>query len=390
MTRLLFLLPALLSADLIQDLHKESFYQTFESDFTIITAFLVAFAIISLVYLFSLTRKNKYTRKHKIIIQTGDVINTVHSKIAKKDVDLLRILDGYLSILHQKAAKSNNKIYFNFNQHYPRYVQVVHEKLCVLVYTLAEFVLDHIKDSHIFIGIRPKKSSGEGMVRYEFYIKTDNQIPQLELGDISNTLETHGKMLEVLHKGKKELMNCVFFEFHKLKQARILAKILGTKVSFSRWQKHSMLSFELELPISKALCDIKNKYSSFFGLNTVILEDDICGFYQIASNLKQFSANIQPKMDLELAKEHLFNPIFTPSYVFINTRVLRKFSAKEIKDIEKNQENHGYQIILISDSTEYDEYDGSLKNYVLVKNPISIDTLLAAMSTPPPQLFKQN
>ena len=100
MNKLLLLLPSLASADLIQDSYKEQFYQLSKANFEIITAFLVIFIIASLTYLFSLTK----TSKHKTIIQTGDIISAVHSKIIKKDVDLLRILDGYLSILHQKAA----------------------------------------------------------------------------------------------------------------------------------------------------------------------------------------------------------------------------------------------------------------------------------------------
>lgn len=390
MNKLLFLLPSLASADLLQDLYKESFHEAFNVSFTASIIFLILFIVICLLYLFVFARKSKTKRKRKVIVQAGDIISTVHSKIIKRDVDLLRALDGYLSILHQKAAQDNNKVYFNFSQYCPRHVKAMHDKVCILFYTLAEFVIEHAKNSHIIIGLRPKKSSSENMVRYEFYIKCDCPIPQLEQGDINKTLEKHGKMIEVVYKNKKELKNCVFFEFHKLKTAKIVADILGTKINFSRWQKHNFLSFELEFELSDKLCEARNKYSHFFGLNTIILEDDICGFYHIASKLKQFKLNIQPKMDLAIAKEHLFNKIFSPKFIFINTRVLRNFTANEIKQIKEKQANHGFIVILISDSTAFDHYNGSLESYVLLKNPVNIDALLAAMNTPPPRLFKQN
>ncbi len=382
MNKLLLLLPSLASADLIQDLYKEQFYQLSKSNFEIITAFLVIFIIVALIYLFSLAKKSK----HKTIVQTGDIISTVHTKMIKKDVDLPRILDGYLSILHQKVAKRGNKIYFNFSHHYPRYVKAMHDKVCILFYTLSEFVIEHTENSHIIIGLRTKKSNSQKSVRYEFYIKSDCPLPQLEKGDIKNTLEKHSKMIEIItYKGKKELKNCVFFEFYKLKTAKLVADILGTKINFSRWQKHNFLSFELEFELSDKLYEAKNTYSHFFGLNTIILEDDICGFYQIASKLKQFKLNIQPKMDLKLAKEHLFNPIFLAKFIFINTRVLRNFTAKEINHIKQKQAKYGFVIILISDSAAFDHYNGSFENYVLLKRPVNIDTLLAAMNTPPPK-----
>ncbi|MDY5304897.1 MAG: hypothetical protein SPH02_08315, partial [Campylobacter sp.] len=314
----------------------------------------------------------------------GNIISTVHTKMIKKDVDLLRILDGYLSILHQKVAKRGNKVCFNFSHHYPRYVKAMHDKVCILFYTLSEFVIEHTENSHIMIGLRTKKSSSQKSVRYEFYIKSDCPIPQLEKGDIKNTLEKHSKMIEIIHKGKKELKNCVFFEFYKLKSAKLVADILGTKINFSSWQKHNFLSFELEFELSDKLYEAKNTYSHFFGLNTIILEDDICGFYQIASKLKQFKLNIQPKMDLKLAKKHLFNPIFLAKFIFINTRVLRNFTAKEIDHIKQKQAKYGFVIILISDSAAFDHYNGSFENYVLLKRPVNMDTLLAAMNTPPP------
>ena len=381
MNKLLLLLPSLASADLIQDLYKEQFYQLSKSNFEIITAFLLIFIIVALIYIFSLAKKSK----HKTIVQTGDIISTVHTKMIKKDVDLLRILDGYLSILHQKVAKRGNKVCFNFSHHYPRYVKAMHDKVCILFYTLSEFVIEHTENSHIMIGLRTKKSSSQKSVRYEFYIKSDCPIPQLEKGDIKNTLEKNSKMIEIItYKGKKELKNCVFFEFYKLKTAKLVADILGTKINFSSWQKHNFLSFELEFELSDKLYEAKNTYSHFFGLNTIILEDDICGFYQIASKLKQFKLNIQPKMDLKLAKEHLFNPIFLAKFIFINTRVLRNFTAKEINHIKQKQAKYGFVIILISDSAAFDHYNGSFENYVLLKHPINIDTLLAAMNTPPP------
>ena len=383
MNKSLLLLPSLASADLIQDLYKEQFYQLSKSNFEIITAFLVIFIIASLIYLFSLAKKSK----HKTIVQTGDIISTVHTKMIKKDVDLLRILDGYLSILHQKVAKRGNKVCFNFSHHYPRYVKAMHDKVCILFYTLSEFVIEHTENSHIMIGLRTKKSSSQKSVRYEFYIKSDCPIPQLEKGDIKNTLEKHSKMIEIIHKGKKELKNCVFFEFYKLKTAKLVADILGTKINFYSWQKHNFLSFELEFELSNKPYEVKNRYSHFFGLNTIILEDDICGFYQIASKLKQFKLNIQPKMDLKLAKEHLFNPIFSPKFIFINTRVLRNFTTKEINQIKQKQAKYGFLIILISDSAAFDHYNGSFENYVLLKHPINIDTLLAAMNTTPPLDF---
>lgn len=390
MNKLLFLLPSLANADLLQDLYKKNFHENTHTNFTVLIIFLVIFIVICLLYLSVFARKTKGKKKHKIIVQAGDIISTVHSKIIKRDVDLLRVLDGYLSILHQKAAQDNNKVYFNFSHYYPRYVKAMHDKVCILFYTLAEFVIEHAKNSHIIIGLRPKKSSNEKSVRYEFYIKCDCPIPQLERGDISNTLEKHGKMIEIIYKGKKELKNCVFFEFHKLKSAKLVADILGTKINFSRWQKHNFLSFELDIELSDKLCEARNRYSHFYGLNTIILEDDICGFYQIASKLKQFKLNIQPKMDLAIAKEHLFNPIFSPKFIFMNTRVLRNFTAKEINQIKEKQANHGFVIILISDSSALDCYNGSFENYVLLKNPVNIDTLLAAMDTPPHKLFKQN
>lgn len=379
MNKLLLLLPSLASADLIQDLYKEQFYQLSKSNFEIITAFLLIFIIIALIYIFSLAKKSK----HKTIVQAGNIISTVHTKMIKKDVDLLRILDGYLSILHQKVAKRGNKVCFNFSHRYPRYVKAMHDKVCMLFYTLSEFVIEHTENSHIMIGLRTKKSSSQKSVRYEFYIKSDCPIPQLEKGDIKNTLEKHSKMIEIIHKGKKELKNCVFFEFYKLKTAKLVADILGTKINFSRWQKHNFLSFELEFELSDKLCKASNRYSHFFGLNTIILEDDICGFYQIASKLKQFKLNIQPKMDLKLAKEHLFNPIFLAKFIFINTRVLRNFTAKEINHIKQKQAKYGFVIILISDSAAFDHYNGSFENYVLLKRPVNMDTLLAAMNTPP-------
>ncbi|MCI7013907.1 MAG: hypothetical protein MR878_00785 [Campylobacter sp.] len=383
MNKLLLLLPSLASADLIQDLYKEQFYQLSKSNFEIITAFLLIFIIIALIYIFSLAKKSK----HKTIVQAGNIISTVHTKMIKKDVDLLRILDGYLSILHQKVAKRGNKVCFNFSHRYPRYVKAMHDKVCMLFYTLSEFVIEHTENSHIMIGLRTKKSSSQKSVRYEFYIKSDCPIPQLEKGDIKNTLEKHSKMIEIIHKGKKELKNCVFFEFYKLKTAKLVADILGTKINFSRWQKHNFLSFELEFELSDKLCKASNRYSHFFGLNTIILEDDICGFYQIASKLKQFKLNIQPKMDLKLAKEHLFNPIFLAKFIFINTRVLRNFTAKEINHIKQKQAKYGFVIILISDSAAFDHYNGSFENYVLLKRPVNMDTLLAAMNTPPPPDF---
>ena len=385
MNKLLLLLPSLASADLIQDLYKEQFYQLSKANFEIITAFLVIFIIASLIYLFSLVKKSK----QKTIVQAGNIISTVHTKMIKKDIDLLRILDGYLSILHQKVAKRGNKVYFNFGHHYPRYVKAMHDKVCMLFYTLSEFVIEHTENSHIIIGLRTKKSSSQKSVRYEFYIKSDCPIPQLQKGDIKNTLEKHSKMIEITtYKGKKELKNCVFFEFYKLKTAKLVADILGTKINFSRWQKHSFLSFELEFELSDKLCEVSNRYSHFFGLNTIILEDDICGFYQIASKLKQFKLNIQPKMDLKLAKEHLFNPIFLAKFIFINTRVLRNFTAKEINHIKQKQAKYGFVIILISDSVAFDHYNGSFENYVLLKRPVNMDTLLAAMNTPPTSQIK--
>ena len=384
MNKLLLLLPSLASADLIQDLYKEQFYQLSKSNFEIITAFLLIFIIVALIYIFSLAKKSK----HKTIVQTGDIISTVHTKMIKKDVDLLRILDGYLSILHQKVAKRGNKLCFNFSHHYPRYVKAMHDEVCILFYTLSEFVIEHTENSHIMIGLRTKKSSSQKSVRYEFYIKSDCPIPQLEKGDIKNTLEKNSKMIEIItYKGKKELKNCVFFEFYKLKTAKLVADILGTKINFYSWQKHNFLSFELEFELSDKLYEAKNTYSHFFGLNTIILEDDICGFYQIASKLKQFKLNIQPKMDLKLAKEHLFNPIFLAKFIFINTRVLRNFTAKEINHIKQKQAKYGLVIILISDSAAFDHYNGSFENYVLLKHPINIDTLLAAMNTTPPHDF---
>ena len=385
MNKLLLLLPSLASADLIQDLYKEQFYQLSKSNFEIITAFLLIFIIVALIYIFSLAKKSK----HKTIVQAGNIISTVHTKMIKKDVDLLRILDGYLSILHQKVAKRGNKVCFNFSHHYPRYVKAMHDEVCILFYTLSEFVIEHTENSHIMIGLRTKKSSSQKSVRYEFYIKSDCPIPQLEKGDIKNTLEKHSKMIEIIHKGKKELKNCVFFEFYKLKSAKLVADILGTKINFSSWQKHNFLSFELEFELSDKLCKASNRYSHFFGLNTIILEDDICGFYQIASKLKQFKLNIQPKMDLNLAKEHLFNPIFLAKFIFINTRVLRNFTAKEINHIKQKQAKYGFVIILISDSAAFDHYNGSFENYVLLKPPVNRDTLLAAMNTPPPPLKSQ-
>lgn len=389
MNKLLFLLPSLASADLLQDLYKKNFHETLDSSFTTSIIFLIVFIIICLLYISVFARKVKAKKRKKVIVQAGDIISTVHSKIIKRDVDLLRALDGYLSILHQKAAESNNKVYFNFNHHYTRNVKTMFDKVCVLFYTLAEFTIEHSKNSHIIIGLRPKKASNEKMVKYEFYIKADSPIPQLEEGDIAKTLLKHGKMIEIVHKGKKELKNCVFFEFHKLKSAKVVADILGTKINFSRWQKYSFLSFELELELSDKLCEVRNIYSGLRGLNTIILEDDICSFYHLASKLKQFKLNIQPKMDLSIAKEHLFNKIFSPRFIFINTRVLRNFTANEINQIKEKQVNQGFIVILISDSVAFDSYNGSFNDYVLLKNPVNIDTLLAAMNTPPPRLFKQ-
>ena len=157
MNKLLLLLPSLASADLIQDSYKEQFYQLSKANFEIITAFLVIFIIAALVYIFSLANNSARKGAHTAIVQVGDIIKKVHSKITTKDIDLLRILDSYLSILHQKAGNSGNKIYFNFNHNYPRHVKAMQNKLCVLFYTLAEFVIEHTKNSHIFIGARIKK-----------------------------------------------------------------------------------------------------------------------------------------------------------------------------------------------------------------------------------------
>ena len=64
MNKLLLLLPSLASADLIQDLYKEQFYQLSKSNFEIITAFLLIFIIVALIYIFSLAKKSK----HKTIV----------------------------------------------------------------------------------------------------------------------------------------------------------------------------------------------------------------------------------------------------------------------------------------------------------------------------------
>lgn len=366
---ILVLLCATGFADTLQDAYALSLKNEPKETYEVLNYFIFIFAAFGVGFLYSIIRfkRESLAPKKKIALAPLQKMPKNNGISKMKEIDFCEATDGYLEVLHKKSAKHNNKIFFYFNQKHPRFLVMNHAQICPLFFTLCEFTNDMLNDANITIGLR-KKDQNNDKITYEFFVKSNRILADIEVGNIEKTLEKKGKYLE----------------FKKLEMIANTAKLLGTDVSFTKWQRHCFFSFSYQFEIAeKQKSHDKNEkfndFSRFAGKNTIILDSSKDAFFNLATKLKQLGANVQQKFDINLAKEHLFSVIYTPSYVFISTKVLRQMTANEIKRLNESKNTHNFKLILLSDNENYDEVRGDVKDYFLLYRPFNLDALIAAL-----------
>lgn len=368
---LLFLLCSFALGDSIQDLYQSQIDNMLINKSVLLNVFMTIFALFGAGLLLILIKfkKNKLkNKKHQINHMA--ILNPKGFTRKEKNMDLCRVLDIYFSILHEKASKNNNKIFFSFNSHQHRMIVLADTQICFIFFTLSEFVCDLIKNAHITIGVRIKNQD-EQKINYEFFVKSNKLLSDVKSANIEKTLFLKSNILA----------------FKKLGSAAKIARALDIKVFHEKWQRYSMLHFNHTFKKGEGTCPVLKRFSR---QNTLILENSKWGFFHIASELKKLGLRVQPSYDINSSKKHLFSPIFSPAFVFINTKVLRSFTYDEIEELQKSRKNHGFKLILISDNASNDNFTWDIKDCYFLRHPFNDDALLSILDTPINRLVANN
>lgn len=368
---LLFLLCSLAFGDSIQTLYQSQIDDMLTNKSMILNVFMTIFALFgaTLLLIVFKFKKNKPKRKKHQINHMATLSPRSFAR-KEKNMDICRVLDIYFGILHEKASKNNNKIFFSFNAHQHRMIVLTDTQICSVFFTLCEFVCELIKNAHITIGLRVKKEE-ETKINFEFFIKCNKLLSDLKSENIEKTLFLKSNILA----------------FKKLSNAAKIARGLNIKVFCQKWQRYSMLHFDYTFKKGDGVCPVLKRFNR---QNTIILENSKWGFFHMASELKKLGLSVQPRHDINSSKKHLFSPIFTPAFVFINTKVLRGFTFAEIDELEKSRKNHGYKLILISDNASNDNFTWDIKDCYFLRHPFNDDALLSILDTPINRMLTKN
>lgn len=362
----LFLFASAVFADVLQQMYQTSIKDVLDDNSYMLNTIMIIFTAFGMGFLLMIIkfRDTKEPEKGKILHHMA-ILSTKYDNRKYELINITKLFDGYFSVLHTKTAKNNNSIIFDIAKNVPKMAKINYKMLCPMYFFLVEFVNDCVKDSVIIMSIKLSKRGDKlnGIApEFEFNVICDKKIADMKNGNIEKTLFMKNNILI----------------FKKLGAAAKIARTLDIKIFFDEFARHSKLSF-------KSSFEASHQYPPRHrneGDSVIILENSHTKYFDLSSKLDRIGLNTIPRFDLDLAKKHLFSVFFSPSYVFINTSVLRAFDDEEIKQLEKSQKNHGFDLILISDNKACDDFTRGISNFQLLKRPFSLDALRAAMDTP--------
>lgn len=243
------------------------------------------------------------------------------------------------------------------------------QEINLTLFSLLEFLLENTTNAVITINIKPNSQgklikNGTKIQNYHFFVRVNKNLKDLEFR-INSVLTNNAKDLKLKY----------------LTQAKNFAGEFGYEITCELHEKFSTFGFykdlyELGLKTPKQNQALINK-------NCVILDDDISAFGNFALLLRSFGANTQPFLSTNTSKNHIFNAIFKPDFVIINTKFFhtnsknsKAFSKDEIEALMRAKRNKNFVLILVSNSANYDEIDNKLSDYYLLKEPFCADVFL--------------
>ena len=376
MIKFLFLLSSVLGANEIQsEFYKSLKDMDYNENILILNIFAVVFLVTSLTFVFKILRNKP--------MQTSTNLNNVKNEkyIAKlnfnymiqknKKHDIVQTLESYFEILHLKAAKSENRVIFRFNQNQGRYFLMNSQEVNLTLFSLLEFILENTANAVITVNIRQNSKGeltkhGTKMCKYHFFVRVNKNLKDLEFR-INSVINANAKDLKLKY----------------LAQARNFAEEFGYKIDFCLNEKFSTFGFYKDL----YELGYKKQKQALINKNCVILENDISAFGNFALLLRSFGANTQPFMNADTSKNHIFNAIYKPDFVIINTKFFRTnsknnkaFNKDEIEALMRAKRNKKFTLILVSDNKNYDEIDTRLSDFYLIKEPFCADVLLEILN----------
>ena len=369
MKKLLFLyaFTSLALCDILEEMSEKGFDYNMQNDEWILEIFMIIIGLLGVIFLFSVLHINRYTKKQnsKKELEKNKKITTIMSAKGKQEVDICMALNMHFSLLHDKASKQNNTVFFVFDSKTPRNIIINNTHSVPAFLTLIEFMLDEISEALIIASIVPLKIS-ENNVKYKFLIRANKLLPELKNGS-----------LEKILSGKEKLLRYKKLGF-VLKEAGELS------ISFKNMQKYSEFSFvntfEYAQKLSPAYSPQQLKKQK-----AVILEYDKNAYFILAAKLTKMGIKVFNCYKPNEIKKHLQNSVFSTNFVFINARLLRSFTKKESDDLVQCKKDHNFKLILISDNKNYDEIANDIECDCFLKRPFNMDAFFAGITPPPPQ-----
>ena len=363
----------LMANEIQSEFYKSLKNMDYNENTLILNIFAVVFLVTSLIFVFKIllnkpmqTSTNIKEIKHEKYIAK---LNFHYSIQKSKKQNIIQTLESYFDILHIKAAKGSNRVIFHFNQNQGRYFLMNSQEINLTLFSLLEFLLENTTNAVITINIKPNSQgklikNGTKIQNYHFFVRVNKNLKDLEFR-INSVLTNNAKDLKLKY----------------LTQAKNFAGEFGYEITCELHEKFSTFGFykdlyELGLKTPKQNQALTNK-------NCVILDDDISAFGNFALLLRSFGANTQPFLSTNTSKNHIFNAIFKPDFVIINTKFFhtnsknsKAFSKDEIEALMRAKRNKNFVLILVSNSANYDEIDNKLSDYYLLKEPFCADVFL--------------
>lgn len=359
---LLYVFASLAVCDSLEEMSEKGFDYGMQSDEWILEIFMIIIALLGVLFLFSLLHINMYTKKQGSTkqIDKNKKIDTMIVEKGKHEVDICMALNLNFPLLHEKAAKQNNSVFFIFDNKVPRNIVINHTYSISIFFTLAEFMLDEVSDSAVIISVVPLQIN-ENDVKYKFLVKTNRLLPELKDGLLGDIL-----------KGKEKLLR-----YKKLNFILNKANQLHIAIEFKNMQKYSEFSFTSTFEYAKRLepvylPDLRKQ-------KAVILEHDKNSFFVLSTKLAKMGIKVFNCYEPDEIKKHLQNSIFSTNYVFLNTRLLRSFTKTEIAELAQCKKEHNFKLILISDNQKYDNIASEIEHDCFLKRPFSMDAFFAGI-----------
>ena len=378
MKKLFYILfySSLLGENEIQNEFYASLKQiNYDENLVVLTIFALIFITIAVIFLIKVVHVRSIDAATSIKeLNYVAKLNFNYGIYKNKKSDIVQSLEGYFDILHMKAAKGSNKVLFSFNQNQQRNFIMNLREINFTLFSLAEFLLENTTNSIISIGLKPIdlayiSKDGKKMRKYYFYVRVNKNLEALK-----------NEIKDVVFNNMKDL------KFKNLVQANNFAKEFGYSIDFKTYEKFSSFSFCLEL--IECENSKKNHKSILSNKNCIILEDDVNAFSNLALTLRRYGVGTQPFLNVQTAKKHIFNAIYKPDFVIINTKFFRlstknakAFTKDEINSLLRIKQNKGFTLIIISDNADHDDFSSKIKDYYLLKQPFSPDLLLSILKT---------